>query len=306
MPVGSAAGYPVYSGNFIPELWSGQLNEKFYTATIFNEISNNKYEGDIKNQGDKVHIRTIPDVTIKDYVKGQVLEIESPDSPPIELAIDKAHYFNVSIDDIDAYQSDIKLMEEWSKDATEQMRNKIDRNILSDIYSDVAATNAGATAGTVSEAFDLGATGSPEDITASNVLDYIVDLGTVLDEADIPQENRWLVAPAWFTNLIKKSDLQDASLAGDSTSILRNGKIGMIDTFTIYKSNNIPGITDGADTAYNVIAGHKSALTFANQIVKVENVKSERTFATLVRGMNVYGYKVVVPEAMAVLYCKKG
>lgn len=310
MPVGTANSYPQYSGNFVPEIWSGQLNEKFYTATVFNEIANNKFEGEIKDQGDKVYIRTIPDITINDYQKGKVLDVEHPDSEPLELLIDKGHYFNVAVDDVDKYQSDLNLMEEWSKDATEQMRNKQDKKVLGDVYADVDDNNQGSSAGKRSGAYDLGSSGGAVSITKTNILDYIVDLGTVLDEADIPSENRWLVAPAWFTGLIKQSDLQDASLAGDNKSILRNGKIGMIDRFTIYMSNNVAsedgtGDDDG-DTCWNIIAGHKAALTYASQIVKVQNIESERTFATLVRGLNVYGYKVVVKDAMALLYAKKG
>ncbi len=310
MAIGTAAGHPTYSGNFIPEVWAGQLNEKFYTATVFNDITNNKYAGEIKNAGDKVYIRTIPDITINDYVKGQVLDIEHPESPPIELVIDKAHYFNIAIDDIDAYQTDLALMEEWSKDATEQMRNKIDRIILADIYSDADSDNSGQTAGAKSSAYNLGYAENAVSVTADNVLDYLVDCGTVLDENDIPSEGRFFVAPAWFTNLIKKSDLQDASLSGDGTSILRNGKIGMIDRFTIYMSNNVnSGAGGGAQsgtTCWDLIFGHKSAVTYASQIVKVQNVTSERTFASLVRGLNVYGYKVLLPEALGHLYCYKG
>ena len=282
------------------------MNEKFYTASVFNDITNNKFEGEIKNQGDKVYIRTIPDVTIKDYVKGQVLEIEHPDSPPIELLIDKAHYFNVSVDDIDAYQSDLGLMEMWSKDATEQMRNHIDSGVLQNVYADVDSNNQGDNAGKKSGAYDLGTAASAKQIDKDNILDFIVDMGTVLDEQDVPADNRWIVAPAWFTNMIKKSDLQDASLSGDGTSILRNGLIGMIDRFKIYMSNNVHFNTSLTQDSWQIMAGHKSAITFANQIVKVENIKSERTFANLVRGLNVYGYKVVVPESLVLLRAVKG
>jgi hypothetical protein len=102
--------------------------------------------------------------------------------------------------------------------------------------------------------------------------------------------------------MIKKSDLQDASMTGDGASSLRNGRVGVIDRFTIYMSNNIH--YDATDK-FHIMAGHKSAITFANQIVKVQNVTSERTFATLVRGLNVYGYEVVVPEAIALLLAYK-
>lgn len=313
MAIEVAAGHPQYSGVFIPEIWSGQLNEKFYTATVFNEIANNKYEGEIKDEGDKVIIRTIPDITIKKYVKGQVLEIENPESAPLELLIDTAWYYNAACDDIDAYQSDIGLMEMWSKDATEKMRNKQDLDVLTNIAVEVDDDNAGIAAGKQSESYNLGATGGNEVVvTANDVLDLLVDLGSVLDEADIPSENRWCVAPAWFTGMIKKSDLQNASITGDGKSILRNGRIGMIDRFTIYMSNNLPKVVDatanGGNGAncWNIMAGHISALTYASQITKVQRITSERTFASLIRGLVVYGYKVVVPEAMSLLYARKG
>lgn len=302
----ASAGHPQYSGNFIPAIWAGKLVSKFYGTTIFGAIANTDYEGLIKSMGDTVHIRTVPTITIKDYYKGMNLAVDNPDSPGIDLPINKGKYFAFILDDVDKVQSDIKLMDQWSNDASEQMKISIDTLILGDVYADIAATNKGATAGVKSGAFNFGATGSPVALTKTNVLEYIVDLGTVLDEANVPETGRWLVIPAWMAGLIKKSDLKDASLAGDSQSIMRNGRMGMIDRFTLYSSNHLATVTDGGNTAYYIMAGTKHGITFASQMTEVETLRAQTTFGNIVRGLNVFGYKVIKGDALALLYAYKG
>lgn len=292
----TASGRPNYSGNFIPEIWSGKLIENFYDATVLAAISNTDYEGEIRNMGDTVNIRTTPDITIREYVKGQKLVVENPDKPKIQLLIDKGEYFACIEDDVDKVQSDINLMDTWSRDASEQMKIKIDRRVLTDILPGISALNKGATAGRISGNINLGTTGAPFALTAANVTDYIVDLGTVLDEANAPEGERFLVIPAKMAGLIKKSDLKDASLAGDTTSILRNGRLGMIDRFTIYASHNLLVETGGK---FHVIAGHKMGFTFASQMTEMETIRAESTFGDIIRGLQVYGYQVVKPEALA-------
>lgn len=290
-----AAGSPNYSGNFIPEIWSGKLVVNFYDATVLSAISNTDYEGEIRNQGDTVNIRTTPAIEIFEYKKGQTLKTTRPESPKIQLVIDKGEYFSCIEDDVDKIQSDIALMDQWSKDASERMKICVDKRVLGDIVGDIAATNRGATAGRISQNINLGTSSAAVALTKDNVLDYIVDMGTVLDEANAPEDGRYMVIPAKLAGMIKKSDLRDASLAGDSTSILRNGRMGMIDRFTLYMSHNLP-VTAGK---YSIIAGHKMGLTFASQMTNMESLRSDSTFGTIVRGLQVYGYKVVKPEALA-------
>lgn len=304
--VNAAPGTPQYSGTFVPEIWSGKLLVKFYAATVVAAISNTDYEGEIKDVGDKVKIRQVPDIQIRDYAKGQSLVIQRPEAPLKELEIDKAKYFNFICDDIDKHQTDVRLMDSWSTDAGEQMKITIDSGVLSDIYASAHASNKGATAGVKSAAFNLGAAGSPVAVSKASVLDLIVDVGTVLDEQNAPTSDRWFILPPWMCGMIKKSDLKDASLAGDGTSILRNGRIGMIDRFMLYHSNLLYQTTDGADTVWHTIAGQKAALSFAAQMTKMESLRAESTFGTLVRGLNVYGYEVLKPEALCDVYVKKG
>jgi hypothetical protein len=294
-------GRPNYSGNFIPEIWSGKLIENFYDATVLAAISNTSYEGEIRQYGDTVNIRTTPEITIRDYVKGQSLTVENPDKPKIQLVIDKGEYFACVEDDVDKVQSDINLMDTWSKDASERMKIKIDQRVLTDILPGIAATNKGLTAGEQSASFNLGTTGAPLTVTkdgassTTSVIDLLVDLGTVLDEANAPEQDRFVVIPAKMAGLVKKSELKDASLTGDSMSIVRNGRLGMIDRFTVYVSHNL-NVSSGK---YSIIAGHKMGFTFASQMTNMETIRSESTFGNIIRGLQVYGYKVVKGEALA-------
>lgn len=306
------AVYPVETGQadygsngtsrFIPQIWSGKLIEKLYARTCFAEIANTDYEGEIKNQGDTVIIRTTPSLTIRDHKMGATLTYEQPESPPVELRIDKGKYFAFECDDVAAYQSDIKLMDSWSEDGGQQMKISIDTSVLATIYADAGAENAGATAGAKSAAYNLGTAAAPVTLTKDNVLDYIADIGSVLDEQNVPEDGRWLVIPAWVKNLLKKSDLRDAGITGDGTSVIRNGKIGVLDNFTTYVSNNMSVV--GGNT--NIVFGHKKSLTFASQLTKLETLKNPTKFGNLIRGLNVYGYKVIDPKAMGHLVAKKG
>lgn len=300
-----AAGTISYSGTFIPEIWSGKLIEKFYDATVLTAISNTNYEGEIRNQGDKVKIRTIPSLSINDYESGQTLVSQRPTSNIVELLIDKGKYWQAIVDDVQDVQSDIGLMNMWAQDASEQMKITVDTDVLAGMIADISAANRGATAGRISASVNLGTNGSPVQLSKTNILDYIVDLGQVLDEQNVPETGRFLVMPFWATAALKKSDLKDASLTGDGTSPLRNGRLGMIDRFTLYQSNNVNRYTDGANTCYDIIAGHKNGLTFASQLTKTESLRAESTFGNIMRGLQVYGYKVIDGSMLARGYVYK-
>lgn len=291
----TSPGHPTYSGNFIPEIWSGKLIENFYDASVLSHISNTAYEGEIKSMGDTVNIRTTPEITVRTYTKGQTLTVEQPEKAKLQLVIDKGEYFACIEDDVDKVQSDINLMDTWSKDASERMKLAIDARVLTDILPDISAYNKGGTAGRISGDLDLGSTGTPVAVTKSNVIDLIVDMGVALDETNCPSTDRWMIIPAKMAGLIKRSDLKDASITGDGVSPLRNGRIGMVDTFTLYVSHNLYV----ASSKFSIIAGHKMGFTFASQMTEMESLRAESTFGNIIRGLQVYGYKVVKPESLA-------
>ena len=121
---------PAYSRTFIPQLWSGKLNVKFYLTTVFGEIANTSYEGEIKGMGDSIIINNIPTMQINDYVIGQNLNYQVPVPNTVELPIDKAKYFGVNVSDVLEYQAKPNLMGMFTDDATKQMAISIDRDTI--------------------------------------------------------------------------------------------------------------------------------------------------------------------------------
>lgn len=300
-PYGGNPAVPPYAGIFIPAIWSGRLIEKFYDYTVLAAISNTNYEGEIKNQGDTVKIRTRPTVTIRNYDADQTLTVERPSSNIVELLINRGIYFNTILDDVMEVQSDLNLMSMWSDDASQQMKISIDREVLLGLLNQAAAANRGATAGRISGNLNLGVAGTPVGVDRDNILETIIALGQALDEQNIPEQGRWIVIPPSISSMIKLSELRDASLSGDGTSILRNGRLGMIDRFTIYVSNLLPSGTaiGAAAGVYAIYAGHAHGLTFASQLSKVQTLVSESTFGQILRGLQVFGYKVIDGTAIA-------
>lgn len=307
-PVGSTANTMAAAG-FIPEIWSGKLIEKFYASTVLSAISNTDYEGEVRDKGDKVKIRTKPTITIRNYMADGLLTLERPVGSVVELLIDKGKYFNTILDDVMEVQSDLNNMSMWSDDAAQQMKIVIDTEVLKDVLLNAAhAQNKGITAGKVSGDINLGATTTPLTVIGRNptageveIIDVILRLGQVLDEQNIPENGRWIVLPSWASTMIKQSELRQAYLSGDAVSMLRNGRIGMVDRFTLYVSNLLPaGVPAGlAAGEFVIFAGHAHGLTFASQVSKVETLRSEMTFGQILRGLQVYGAKVIDSTAIA-------
>lgn len=306
-PTGSS-GNGLSAAGFIPEIWSGKLIEKFYNATVLAAISNTDYEGEISNYGDKVIIRTKPSVTIKTYRADGLLEVERPVGSFVELNIDKGKYFNTALDDVMEKQSDLNNLSMWADDAAEQMKIAVDTEVLLALLGAAASANKGTAAGAISGDINLGETASPVVVVPRSpgvgeveILDIILRLGQALDEQNIPESGRWLLLPAWAGTMIKMSELRQVYLSGDNVTMLRNGRIGMIDRFTVYISNLLPkGVPAGlAAGEWAIFAGHPHGLTFASQMTKVETLKSEHSFAQLLRGLQVYGFKVLDSIAIA-------
>jgi hypothetical protein len=306
-PTGST-GNAFQSNGFIPEIWSGKLVEKFYASTVLSAISNTDYEGEIKNQGDRVKIRTKPTIIINDYKADGNLVVQRPEGGNLELYINQGKYFNTILDDVMEVQSDLNALSMWSDDAAQQLKIKIDSDVLANILGGMHAKNKGVTAGAITGTINLGASGTPVIVVPRSpttgqveILEIILRLAQALDEQNVPEEGRWIILPVWAISMLKMSDLRQAYLTGDNTSPLRNGRVGMIDRFTVYSSNLLPaGVAGGlAAGEYVIYAGHSHGLTFASQINKVETLRSEFTFGTIMRGLQVYGYQIVDGTAIA-------
>lgn len=320
LPVGGAFNTATpYSGTFIPTLWSSKMNAKFYTASVFADIANTNWQGEISGMGDKIVINQIPDLSISKYVPGAGLNYQVPTPSTIELQIDQGRYFAFQVNDLLEMQSKPNLMDTFSSDAAEQMKISVDSDCFYRTFLNGAAANKGATAGAKSGGYNLGTEGSPVQITAGSSLALLTSMAGVLDEQNVPESERFLVIDPMTRQDLMKSNLAQAQFMGDSQSMVRNGKIGQIDRFTVYVTNNLPRLAangttwisgDGSDTSLTattnankrrvLLAGHKSALTFASQMTKVETVRNPYDFGDYVRGVNVYGVKCIKPEALAV------
>lgn len=237
---------------------------------------------EIKGQGSSVQIRNRPTIAISDYSTNQDMQYQDIVDEKVELLINKAKSFSFKIDDIDTAQSDIAIMNELTTDAAYQMKIAIDTDVLGSVYGD--ATNI-----------------LPQvALDKTTVLDWIIDAEVAMEEANLPTDQRWLVIPPKVAGLIQKSDLKDASITGDSRSVIRsnmnNGRLGQIGGLTVYICNNLA--KDAVTGAYHCLSGHKSAITFAAQVVKVESLRLQSKFGDAVRGLNVYGFKTVLPSGL--------
>jgi hypothetical protein len=267
--------------NFIPEIFSKLLQAKFYSQSVLPAISTNDYEGEISGQGDKVTIRTVPAVTINDYAG--TISTQELTTAKVELLIDQAKYYSFKVDDVLAAQADIDMLEAASKDASEGMRVAVETQVLSSVVADATTI------------------GSQTTISTSNILGEILGFAKSLDELNIPEEGRFLVLSPEFISMLKQTELRQAYLTGDAESPLRNGRVGMIDRFTVYQSNMLYTPGSGTDSGYtHVLAGHPKAISFASQFTNAETVRMETTFGDQVRGLKVFGSKVVTPDCLAV------
>jgi len=309
---------PSYSGAFIPTLWSGKLLAKFYQNTILSEITNTDYEGDLKTQGDTVRIRLAPSISIQDYTVGQNLSYEVPTPIYQDMQVNKGKYFGVQVNDVLAYQADMDLMNMFTEDAAKQLKISIENEVFfnSFVTEGPAAANEGSTAGAISAAYNLGTDLVP--VSGSDVLNTILRMSTALDEQNVPEDGRFLVISPYDRHLLMQSNIAQAYFTGDQSSVVRTGKIGMLDRFNVYVSNLLPkggagkslvaglsGVASGATLTDAVarrtmIAGTKQAVSFAMTVDKTEPLRNQTDFGDIVRGLAVYGRKVVKPEALVV------
>lgn len=311
---------PAYAGSFIPTLWSGKLLAKFYANTMLSEVTNTDYEGELKNQGDTIRIRLAPSITISNYTVGAGLGTAEVPTPIFQdMQIDKGMSFNVQVNDVLVQQSDMNLMNMFTEDAAKQLKIAIENEVFfnSFVTEGPAAANEGATAGRISAAYNLGTDIAPVDqATPENVLKAILRMSTVLDEQNVPEDGRFLVISPFDRHLLMQSNIAQAYFTGDAQSTIRSGKIGQLDRFTVYVSNLLPkgeagkalvaglsatstgGAVTNAKARRTMIAGTKAAVSFAMTINKTEPLRNQTDFGDIVRGLAVYGRKVVKPEAL--------
>jgi N4-gp56 family major capsid protein len=279
--------------NFVAAVWSARLMANLNKNLVFAQpgVINRDYEGEIREFGDQVKINAIGRITKKSYSKG--VDIDTPeelDSSQTTLIVDQGDYYNFSVDDIDRVQARPDLMNGAMNEASYTLADGSDQ-YLAGLYAQVAAATTIGTA-SVPKA-DLG--------TASKAYDYLVDLGVLLDEQNVPSGGRWAIIPPWFHGIIRK----DSRFVGYGTpaqdAVIRTGVVGEAAGFQLLKSNNVSNDA----TTWRIMAGHPMAWSYADQIVKTEAFRPERRFADAVKGLHLYGAKVTRPNALALIFANK-
>lgn len=268
--------------NFIPEYWSSALLTSLKKSLVYGDVVNRNYEGEIAAAGDTVRITSVSRPTISTYVPNSTtITYEQLADAQRTLVVDQAKMFNFTVDDVDRRQSLPGIVEEATREAAYALGDTIDQFI------------AGLYTGAINTISTTAVTA-----VAANAYPLLVDLKVKLDEKNVPGDGRWVIVPPWYHGLLLKDNrFIDASASG-STEALTNGRVGRAAGFDVRVSNNAPLIT-GDD--YAVIAGHNSAITYAEQINKVEALRLETKFADGIRGLAVYGAKLIRPDSIAVL-----
>ena len=297
---GARIGANLSAGAFVPQVYSAKMQDKFYASSVVASVANTAWQGDIQGFGDKVIIRKVPTVNIFDYSVNAPISYQDISDEQIILSIDQQKAYAFRVDYIDDYQSDLALIEKISEDASWQMKVKVDQTVLQGVVASVPTANC-VTAAAVGVAQ---ATGSTAAIDATTAIKPLLNAGEVMDANNVPRDGgRWATITPHWANLLKQSPLAQAYFTGDTTSPLRNGLIGEIDGMKVYVSNNVTnanGAVTGTGNSY-CLAGHTSSLAFASQFMKHRQIELPDTFGWGISGLNVFGYKLVKPEATVVM-----
>lgn len=274
--------------SFIPELWSARVLENLETNLVYVNLMNRDYEGEIRQYGDTVHIASVGQVTIKNYTKNT--DIDAPEDLTTEdqtLTIDQMKYFNFSVDDVDAVQMRADLMDRYAANAAYGLKKTADTYAASIL-----------SAGTIGKDAGLGDDSTPLQVDApEKAYEMLVDMQVALDDADVPEEGRWVVVPNAFKGLMEKDPRFVMTGSAQSENRLANGFAGRAAGFDIFTSNQVPNTTK---TKYKIIGSTSMCGTFAEQILKTEAYSPEKRFADAVKGLHVYGAKLTMPDIVAV------
>jgi hypothetical protein len=269
--------------NFLPEIWSKKLLKIFDKTVVMANLVNRDFEGEIQSAGDVVHVRTFGDVTINSYTRDMTISFQSLTDPMVDLLIDQQKYFAFKVDDLDKAQSNIDILEGYAGRAAIAIRDVVDTRLIGH-YADVDSGNV------------IGTDGAPITLTSSNIYSYITQLGEKLDNCNIPQEGRNLViTPKFKTLLLQSAEFTRATSLGDN--VIQNGYIGNVAGFSVHVTTNNPAVSG----VVNLLAFTRDYMSFASQVSKIETVRPYNMFADAVKGLYLYGSKVMLPKAGAVL-----
>ena len=293
---------------FLPKIYSKKVLNFFRKASVVEAITNTDYAGEISAFGDSVRIIKEPVISVSDYTRGSDTTATKLTDQELTLVVDSAKAFKFIVDDIETNMSHVNFKEVATSSAAYALRDSYDAAVIASMFSGVSTSSpdhvlgADASAATQTMGQHQGGSNSIDltgsDGTGTDPLDVMAFMAKLLDEQSVPEEGRWFVAPPSFYNELAQSGSKLLSVdfnAGQGS--IRNGLVssGKLRGFDMYKSNNVAA----ASTATGkILAGHISSTATAQTIISTEVLRDPSSFGDIVRGLHVYGAKVLRPEAL--------
>ena len=293
---------------FLPQIYSAKVLNFFRKASVAEAITNTDYSGEISNFGDSVLIIKEPEISVSDYTRGSDPSATKLTDQETSLVVDSAKAFKFIVDDIESKMSHVNFKEVATSSAAYALRDSFDSAVLASMFSGVSSSSPdhiiGADAASASQNLGQHQGGSNSidllgsDGTGIDPLDVMAFMARLLDEQNVPEEGRWFVAPPSFYEQLSQSGSKLLSVdfnAGQGS--IRNGLVssGMLRGFSMYKSNNVAATSTCSG---KVLAGHISSTATAQTIISTEVLRDPDSFGDIVRGLHVYGTKVLRPEAL--------
>ena len=288
---------------FLPAVYSKKVLNFFRKASVAEAITNTDYAGEITAFGDSVRIIKEPTITVYQYERGQDVTQTKLTDQEITLVVDTANAFKFIVDDIETSMSHVNFKEVASSSAAYALRDAFDAGVIAKMQAGLSASapdhTLGADSGTPLSAGAYDGAGAIDlGVGETDPLDVLARMARLLDAQNVPEEGRWVVASPDFYEQLSQSSSKLLSVdynAGQGS--IRNGLVssGKLRGFSMYKSNNLPATSNA--TGF-LMAGHISAVATAQTITSTEVIRDPSSFGDIVRGLHVYGAKVLRPEAL--------
>ena len=273
--------------NFIPTIWSTKILQHMRDNLVYGGLVNRDYEGEIKRRGSSVEVSMPGEVTIKDMptrTHGEtkaIREIDAPEGMEVQkvtLLIDQEKYFNFGVDDVDKVQMNLDLMNSYTESASYGFQSTIEKHIAKKMAEEAKLV--------------LGTDEQPIALTSENIYKQLIKMKVGLDKANVPPVGRFVVLPPEAEGLLLEDNKFVYVGTSSSEDSLKNGKVFRACGFDIAISNNVPV----NENKYKIIATYKGSTTFAQQLLETKAYSPEKGFGDALKGLVVFGAKVVRPD----------
>ena len=287
------------NGNFSPIIYSQKVQKFFRTASVAEALTNTDYAGEIENFGDTVNIIKEPVVSVSSYTRGAVVNIQDIQDDQLQLTVDQANAFAFKVDDIEERHSHINFETVSTSSGAYALKNAYDQNVIAAMFAGPSSSSPDHVIGSDGSGVDTGF-----DSSETDPVDIISKHARLLNLQDVPEENRWFLgSPEFYEQMGQASSKLMSDTTGNAAP-LRNGKVyeGKVMNMELYMTNNFAA--SSTSNFFKVLSGHMSSTATANHIAKIEVIRDTDSFSDVVRGLHVFGRKVLRDTALVAEHIK--